>query len=74
LIEVRFFLSQHLYNFVVFSPFSYFAKTGSVIVSDSNEHGVFETDITLFITIINGFVVLDVFGLTLSKAVGLVII
>ena len=40
-------------------------------MSDTNEHGVYETDIARFITIFNGFVVLDVFGLKLSKAVGL---
>ena len=69
-----FFSSQYLYDFVVFSPFSYFAKTAFLIVLDTNEHGVYETDIALFTTTLNGFVVLDVFGLTLSKAVGLVII
>ena len=55
------------------TPFSYFAKTASVVVSDTTEHGVCETDVARFIRILNGFVVLDIFGLTLSRAVGLVI-
>ena len=53
--------------------FSYFAKTASVVVRDITEHGVCETDISRMIRIINGFVVLDIFGLTLSRAVGLVL-
>ena len=55
------------------TPFSYFAKTASIVVSDTTEHGVCETDIARAIRIMNGFVVLDIFGLTLSRAVGLVI-
>ena len=55
------------------TAFSYFAKTASVIVSDTTEHGVCETDVARFIRLLNGFVVLDIFGLTLSRAVGLVI-
>ena len=55
------------------TPFSYFAKTASVVVSDTTEHGVCETDVARMIRILNGFVVLDIFGLTLSRAVGLVI-
>ena len=55
------------------TPFSYFAKTASVVVNDTTEHGVCETDVARFLRIINGFVVLDIFGLTLSRAVGLVI-
>ena len=55
------------------TPFSYFAKTASVVVSDTTEHGVCETDVARAIRILNGFVVLDIFGLTLSRAVGLVI-
>ena len=55
------------------TPFSYFAKTPSVVVSDTTEHGVCETDVARMIRILNGFVVLDIFGLTLSRAVGLVI-
>jgi hypothetical protein len=55
------------------TPFSYFAKTASVIVSDTTEHGVCETEVARMIRILNGFVVLDIFGLTLSRAVGLVI-
>ena len=55
------------------TPFSYFAKTTSFIVSDTREHGVSETDVSRMIPILNGFVVLDIFGLTLSRAVGLVI-
>ena len=48
-------------------------KTASVVVSDTTEHGVCETDVARMIRILNGFVVLDIFGLTLSRAVGLVI-
>ena len=55
------------------TPFSYFAKTASIVVSDTTEHGVCETDIARALRIMNGFVVLDIFGLTLSRAVGLVI-
>ena len=55
------------------TPFSYFAKTASVVVSDTTEHGVCETDVARALRIMNGFVVLDIFGLTLSRAVGLVI-
>ena len=55
------------------TPFSYFAKTASVVVSDTTKHGVCETDLARLIRILNGFVVLDIFGLTLSRAVGLVI-
>ena len=55
------------------TPFSYFAKTASVVVSDTTEHGVCETDLARALRIMNGFVVLDIFGLTLSRAVGLVI-
>ena len=55
------------------TPFSYFAKTASVVVSDTTENGVCETDVARAIRILNGFVVLDIFGLTLSRAVGLVI-
>ena len=55
------------------TPFSYFAKTASIVVSDTTEHGVCETDVARMIRILNGFVVLDIFGLTLSRAVGLVI-
>ena len=55
------------------TPFSYFAKTASVIVSDRTEHGVCETDVARFIRILNGFVVLDIFGLTISRAVKLLI-
>ena len=55
------------------TPFSYFAKTASVIVSDTTEHGVCETDIARFIRILNGFVVLDIFGLNISRAVKLLI-
>ena len=55
------------------TPFSYFAKTASVVVSDTTEHGVCETDIARALRIMNGFVVLDIFGLTLSRAIGLVI-
>ena len=55
------------------TTFSYFAKTTSVVVSDTTEHGVWETDVARMIRILNGFVVLDIFGLTLSRAVGLVI-
>jgi len=55
------------------TPFSYFAKTASVFISDTTEHGVWETEITRMIRIINGFLVLDIFGLTLSRAVGLII-
>ena len=55
------------------TPFSYFAKTASIVVSDTTEHGVCETDTARALRIMNGFVVLDIFGLTLSRAVGLVI-
>ena len=55
------------------TPFSYFAKIASVVVSDTTEHGVCETDVARALRIMNGFVVLDIFGLTLSRAVGLVI-
>ena len=55
------------------TPFSYFAKTASIVVSDTTEHGVCQTDVARMIRIINVFVVLDIFGLTLSRAVGLVI-
>ncbi len=55
------------------TPFSYFAKTASVVVSDTTEQGVCETDVARALRIMNGFVVLDIFGLTLSRAVGLVI-
>jgi len=55
------------------TPFSYFAKTASVVVSDAMEDGVCETDVARAIRILNGFVVLDIFGLTLSRAIGLVI-
>ena len=55
------------------TPFSYFAKTASIVVNDTTEHGVCETDIARALRILNGFVVLDIFGLTLSRAVGLVI-
>ena len=55
------------------TPFSYFAKTASIVVSDTTEHGVCETDLARMIRILNGLVVLDIFGLTLSRAVGLVI-
>ncbi len=55
------------------TPFSYFAKTASIVVNDTTEHGVCETDIARALRIMNGFVVLDIFGLTLSRAVGLVI-
>ena len=55
------------------TPFSYFAKTASIVVSDTTEHGVCETDSARALRIMNGFVVLDIFGLTLSRAVGLVI-
>lgn len=55
------------------TPFSYFAKTASVVVSDTTEHGICETDVARALRIMNGFVVLDIFGLTLSRAVGLVI-
>ena len=54
------------------TPFIYFAETASVVVSDTTEHGVCETDVAKMIQF-NGFVVLDIFGLTLSRAVGLVI-
>ena len=55
------------------TPFSYFAKTASIVVSDTTEHGVCDTDTARALRIMNGFVVLDIFGLTLSRAVGLVI-
>jgi hypothetical protein len=55
------------------TPFSYFAKTASVVVSDTTEQGVCETDVARALRIMNGFVVLDIFGLTLARAVGLVI-
>ena len=47
--------------------------TNVVVVSDTTEHGVCKTDVARAIRILNGFVVLDIFGLTLSRAVGLVI-
>ena len=56
------------------NPFSYFSKTASFVVSDTTEHGVCDKDVARAIRILNGFVVLDIFGLTLSRAVGLVII
>ena len=49
------------------TPFSYFAKTASIVVSDTTEHGVCETDTARALRIMNGFVVLDIFGLTLSR-------
>ena len=55
------------------TPFSYFAKTASVVFSDTTELGICETDVALTISILNGFIVLDIFGLTLSRAVGLVL-
>ena len=54
------------------TPFSYFAKTASVVVSDTAEHGVCATDVLRDIRIFNGFVILDIFGLTLLRTVGLV--
>ena len=50
---------------VITTPFTYFAKTASVVVSDTTEHGVCETDVARMVRILNGFVVLDIFGLTL---------
>ena len=47
--------------------------TASVVVSHITEHVVCETDIARAMSIFNGFVVLDIFGFTLSRAVGLVI-
>ena len=55
------------------TPFSYFAKTASIVVNDTTEHGVCETEVARILRILNGLVVLDIFGLTLSRAVGLVI-
>ena len=39
------------------------AKTASVVVSDTTEHGVCETDVARAIRILNGFVVLDILSL-----------
>ena len=55
------------------TQFSYFVKTASFVVSDTTEHGICEADVALMISILNGFVVLDIFGLTLSRGLGLVI-
>ena len=52
---------------------SYFIKTACVAVNDTTEHGVCQSDTAKLVRIINGFVVMDVFGLTLSRAVGLVL-
>ena len=52
---------------------SYFIKTACVAVNDTTEHGVCQSDAAKLVRIFNGFVVMDVFGLTLSRAVGLVI-
>ena len=54
------------------NPCCYFAKTSSVIVSDITEHGVCQTDVARMILILNGFVILDISGLTLSSSVRLV--
>jgi len=59
------------------APFGerYSIQVGSAgVISDTTEHGVCETDVARAIRILNGFVVLDIFGLTLSRAVGLVIL
>lgn len=53
---------------------SYFIKTACIAVNDTTEHGVCRTDTAKLIRIVNGLVVMDVFGLTLSRAVGLVIL
>ena len=52
---------------------SYFIKTACVAVNDTTEHGVCQNDAAKLVRIFNGFVVMDVFGLTLSRAVGLVL-
>ena len=52
---------------------SYFIKTACVAVNDTTEHGVCQSDTAKLVRIFNGFVVMDVFGLTLSRAVGLVL-
>ena len=53
---------------------SYFIKTACVAVNDTTEHGVCQTDTAKLIRILNGFVVMDVFGLTLTRAIGLIVL
>ena len=53
--------------------FSYFSKTAFIIFSYKTQYGIRETDFARAIRIQNSFVVLNIFGLTLSRAVGLVI-
>ena len=52
---------------------SYFIKTACVAVNDTTEHGVCQNNSAKLLRIANGFVVMDVFGLTLSRAIGLVV-
>lgn len=52
---------------------SYFIKTACVAVNDTTEHGVCQNNAAKLLRIANGFVVMDIFGLTLSRAIGLII-